>query len=146
MKIGSIIYLKNICFRDGTIDHSFTIGRPSIFLGELEDNMYFMPLSNIKTLKHKVRIIIKPSRLNGLTKVSHPNLREVVEKPIAYYEAIGILTKEEILKVFIGIKKYYKMVTCDKDAILLTLANNYLNQSLSNTFSDKDIKGSKKIK
>lgn len=47
MKIGSIVFIKNIVFDGKEVDHSFNKGRPCIFLGELEDNMCFMPLSNV---------------------------------------------------------------------------------------------------
>lgn len=138
MKIGSIVNIKNICFKDGKIDHSFKSGRPCIFLGELEDNMCFMPLTNTKTLKHHVKTIIKPSELNGLKKVSHPNLKELIEKPIAYYEELGCITEKEIINVFNGIKGYYKEIRIPSDEKLLALANNYLNQTDLN-YVDEDI-------
>ena len=68
MKIGSIVNIKNICFRNGEVDHSFNRGRPCIYLGELEDKMCFMPLIKCKFLKNKVKKIIKPTYENGLKK------------------------------------------------------------------------------
>lgn len=138
MEIGSIVKIKNICFRGGVVDHSLSIGRPCMFLGELNDKMYFMPFTNTKTLKHKVRTIIKPNKQNGLTKASHPNLREIIEKPIAYYEDIGTLTNEEIKKIFIDIKKYYTEIFRDEDIILITLADNYLKEQPVGNYVDDE--------
>lgn len=144
MKIGSIVNIKNICFRDGKIDHSYKSGRPCLFLGELEDKMCFIPFTNTHTLKHPVKTIIKPSELNGLNKISHPNIKELIEKPVAYYEELGCITEEEIIGVFEGIKGYYKEVRIPKDAKLLALANNYLNQSDLNYIDEDSIKNKTK--
>lgn len=129
MKIGSIVNIKNICFRNGEVDHSFNRRRPCIYLGELEDKMCFMPLSNVSSLKHHVKTIIKPTYENGLKKTSHPNLRELIEKPIAYYEEIGIISDDDVIKLFKGITSYYTEVRVPKDKKLLELANNYLKYS-----------------
>ncbi len=91
--------------------------------------MCFMPLSNVSSLKHHVKTIIKPTYENGLKKTSHPNLRELIEKPIAYYEEIGIISDDDVIKLFKGITSYYTEVRVPKDKKLLELANNYLKYS-----------------
>lgn len=88
--------------------------------------MCFMPLINVSSLKHHIKTIIKPTYENGLKKVSHPNLRELIEKPIAYYEEIGIISDDDVIKFFDGIINYYKEIRTPKDKKLLELANNYL--------------------
>lgn len=33
MEVGNIVYLKNICFDNGTADHACLVGRPCVYIG-----------------------------------------------------------------------------------------------------------------
>lgn len=85
MEVGNIVYLKNICFGDGTADHACLVGRPCVYIGELDERMYFIPLVSIHKDKYKSESRIYPTKKNKLQKVSHPNVRVLIEKPIAFY-------------------------------------------------------------
>ena len=43
--IVNIVKIRNICFKDGIVDHSYKVGRPCVFIGEVDEKMYFIPLS-----------------------------------------------------------------------------------------------------
>lgn len=109
VEVGDIVFLKNICFYDGQIDHAFSKGRPCVYLGELDGKMYFIPLAGAQNKQEYLRKIY-PDYENGLKKVSRPNIHLLIEKPIAYYTIQGSLSANDIKRIFINIKTYYKMV------------------------------------
>lgn len=128
MELGSIVFLKNICFKEGVVDHAYDIGRPCVFIGELSDKMYFIPLSGVKNLKYKnhLRGILRPNKNNNLSKVCHTNIKELIEKPIAFYEEKGYLNDNELYNLFNDIKIYYSEIRCEKNRKILMLADNYM--------------------
>lgn len=138
IEIGDIAFLKNICFYDGKIDHAFDRGRPCVYLGELNDNMYFIPLVCAKNKQDFIRKIY-PDKKNRLRKVSGPNIHSLIEKPIAYYSVQGSLSTNDIERIFTNIKAYYKVLLKEQDKIFLELTYNYFN-SVKYTDKDKVVK------
>lgn len=134
IEVGDIIFLKNICFYDCKVDHAFSKGRPCVYLGELNDKMYFIPLVSSENKQAFIRKIY-PDKGNGLKKVSGPNIHSLIEKPIAYYAVQGSLSANDIKRIFKNIKSYYKVVLKAQDEILLELAYNYFN---GEKYIDKD--------
>lgn len=132
---GDIVLLKNICFFDGKIDHAFNSGRLCIYLGELNERMYFIALANASNEKQKFLRKIYPNKENNLKKVSRPNIHSLIEKPIAFYEVHGRLSDKDLNRVFLNIKSYYKVILKKQDEIFLELASNYFNKQ---KFYDSD--------
>lgn len=128
MQIGDIVSFKNICFDDG-IDHCFKNGRPCIYIGEINEKMYFVPLTNVETLKHKITYIIKPTKENRLKKDCHPNYRQLLEKKASFYETMGYLNDDEMIDFFQNILKYLKEVRSESNRISISLAKEYLNKN-----------------
>ncbi len=128
MEVGNIVFLKNICFKEGVVDHAFDRGRPCIFIGELDEKMYFVPLASVKNLKYRDRLrgILKPNKNNNLTKICHTNVKELIEKPIAFYEIKGYLNDEELFNLFNDIKIYYSTIRNEKNRIMVMFADNYM--------------------
>lgn len=134
IEVGDIIFLKNICFYDGKVDHAFSKGRPCVYLGELDDKMYFILLVSSENKQAFIRKIY-PDEENGLKKISGPNIHSLIEKPIAYYVAKGSLSSNDIKRIFKNIKSYYKVVLKKQDGMFLELAYKYFN---SEKYIDKD--------
>ena len=134
VEVGDIVFLKNICFYDGKVDHAFSKGRPCVYLGELDDKMYFIPLVSSENKQAFIRKIY-PDEENGLKKVSGPNIHSLIEKPIAYYVAKGSLSSNDIKRIFKNIKSYYKVVLKKQDGMFLELAHNYFN---NRKYTDND--------
>lgn len=133
MHIGDIVKLDNIIFgtiyKNGklinkkSIDHAFDSGRPCIYIGEYDENMYFISLSNSSIdSKH----FLLPSVTNGLTKVCQPNVKEVIKKPIAFYKSIGYLTDEEMFKVYKTLRSFHKKRDFENRKAIMHLSNEYL--------------------
>lgn len=133
MHIGDIVNLNNIVFnsmfKNGkliskkSVDHAFDSGRPCIYIGEYEENMYFMSLSHSDdNSKH----LLKPTYSNGLIKNSQPNVKEVIKKPIAYYQSIGYLTDKDMFHVFKTILSFHKKRKLENSDVLVKLARNYI--------------------
>ena len=97
MQVGDIVYFKNIVFDGGKADHAFDVGRPCVYIGTLNGKMYFVPLTNVYTLKHNIPYTIKPNRQNCLRKESHPNFKQIVEKKESFYEVSGYLSEQEMI-------------------------------------------------
>lgn len=133
MHIGDIVKLNNIVFNSDikngkivnkkSIDHSFDCGRPCIYIGEYEEHMYFISLSN-STIDGKH--IIKPTVINGLIKNSHPNIKQVIKKPVAYYPSIGYLNDKDMFSVFKTILSFHKRRKLENSDVLIKLARNYI--------------------
>lgn len=123
INIGSIVKIRNICFKDGIVDHSYKVGRPCVFIGEVDEKMYFIPLSHMEKSKNYESIM--PNDFNNLRKPSQINVRNVIEKDLFYPEITGELFDEELEKIFNSIKKYYKTVRNDIGRNVVFLADNY---------------------
>ena len=142
INVGDIIAIKNICFDEKILDHAFKLGRPCIFIGEYGENMYFVPISS----NGKSYLKIKPTKENNLTKLCAINVKQIIEKPIAFYEAHGRLSDEDIANMFISIKRYYRKITDDKTKIIVDLANKYIEENSIVSYVDKDEKENKRKK
>lgn len=136
IEVGNIVYFKNIIFEESKIDHSFNKGRPCVFLGELDNKMYFMPLSNVTTAKKYHGHHIKPNRENELKKVSHLCIRELLEKPMAWYNFYGYLDDVTLDDIFDNIYKFHNKIDEDKSRLLIKLYENYI--SSKKKYIDKD--------
>ena len=132
MNVGDIVYFKNLIFDNKVIDHSFNIGRPCVYLGEKGDNMYFVSLTNVDTLKHNVVHVIKPDKENNLKKPSHANFKNIVEKPVGFYESDSYLSDEDTELLFKNIFKYITKIKRPSDKICLELARDYLGSLAPN--------------
>lgn len=125
IEIGSIVKIKNICFKDGIVDHSYKQGRPCVFIGELDEKMYFMPLSTAELEKNYVKF--RPNEKNNLMKMSQINVRNVIEKDIHFLNPTGYLDEEDLVMIFYSVKNYYTTIKSEKDEKVLKLAEEYLN-------------------
>ena len=125
VEIGSIVKIKNICFKDGIVDHSYKQGRPCIYIGEVDEKMYFMPLSTAEPEKNYVKF--RPNERNNLKKFSQINVRNVIEKDLHFVNPTGYLDEEDLVLIFNSVKKYYTTLRSDIDEKVLLLADNYLN-------------------
>lgn len=90
--------------------------------------MYFIPLVSIHKDKYKSESRIYPTKKNKLQKVSHPNVRVLIEKPIAFCVNCGTLMNDDIHNTFKDIMKYYKFVLADKSHKAVSLAINYFKK------------------
>lgn len=70
MEFGDITILKNICFSDEVVDHSYRLGRPCIYIGVDLNHMYFVPLANLNSKIKEKQFVIAPKAKNNLTKKS----------------------------------------------------------------------------
>lgn len=108
MKFGDITILKNICFSDGIVDHSYKFGRPCIYIGEDFEYMYFVPLSSLNYKIKERCFVLYPNKENNLLKKSRIRASELVQRPIAFYELYGSLDYFEIQKLINALKLSYK--------------------------------------
>ncbi len=132
MEFGDITILKNICFSDGKVDHSYKYGRPCIYIGENLDNMYFIPLSDLNFNIKEKHYIIVPTKENRLLKKSRIRVLELVERPIAFYEIYGNLGYFELQKLIRALRTSYK----EEDPnfkLVNELIDKYINYSDSET-------------
>lgn len=138
MQVGDIVYLKNIVFEGSKVDHAFDKGRPCVYIGNLNGKMYFVPLTNVYTLKHNIPYTIKPNKCNGLRKESHPNFKQIVEKKESFYEVYGYLIEQEMIKLFKDAILYISEIRKETDSICVMLAKEYLDKH-NVKYKDKDI-------
>ena len=133
MHIGDIVKLNNIIFnidyKNGkminkkSIDHAFDSGRPCIYIGEHNENMYFISLSNSSiNSKH----FLEPNKTNGLTKVCQANVKEIIKRPIAFYESIGYLTDKDMFEIYKTLKSFHKKRDFENRKAVMYLSNKYI--------------------
>ena len=101
MEFGDITILKNICFSDGVVDHSYRLGRPCI-------HMYFVPLANLNSKIKEKQFVIAPTVENNLTKKSRIRASELITRPVAFYELYGRLDYFDIQKLIESLRFFYK--------------------------------------
>ena len=142
LNVGDIVKLKNICFEAKEVDHAFRIGRPCVFVGEDDNNMYFLPI----TSNHKNNDKIVPNEINNLTKVSSINIRQLITKPVAFYDARGRIEEKYLIKAFDCIKKYHGKKLTEDGNTLIDIANEYLEKSKRRKYVDMDRVNKKIIK
>lgn len=138
MQVGDVVYLRNIIFEGREVDHAFDKGRPCVYIGDIDDKMYFVPLTNTSTMKYKVPIIISPNKRNGLRKECHPNFKQIIEKRTSFYEVFGYLTEQEMIKFFEDALLYLSEIRRETDNICIELAKEYLDKH-NVKYKDKDI-------
>ena len=141
LSVGSIVKLKNLCFDNRQADHAFKVGRPCVFIGEDENNMYFLPL----TSNHHEVDKIEPDKYNDLKKPSSINIRQLIIKPIAYYNERGVVAEKHIIRAFEDIKKYYGIRPCKDADILIPIVDKYLQEHQRIVYKDADKKEKKII-
>lgn len=129
MEIGDIVNLKNICFVEGNIDHAYRKGRPCVFIGEDDEHMYFLPLSNTKKVKNKKGVFIEPNKDNNLLKTSHLNYKQLIIKPIAFYAVRAFIDKDTMYKIFVEMTKFFKEIRSENDSKVLELAHDFIDKS-----------------
>lgn len=108
MEFGDITILKNICFSDGVVDHSYRLGRPCIYIGEDLNHMYFVPLANLNSKIKEKQFVIAPKAKNNLTKKSRIRASELITRPVAFYELYGRLDHFDIQKLIESLRFFYK--------------------------------------
>lgn len=108
MEFGDITILKNICFSDGVVDHSYRSGRPCIYIGEDLNHMYFVPLANLNSKIKEKQFVIAPNAKNNLTKKSRIRASELITRPVAFYELYGKLDYFDIQKLIESLRFFYK--------------------------------------
>lgn len=126
MEFGDITILKNICFSDGVVDHSYKCGRPCICIGEDLDHMYFIPLSNLNFKIKEKHFVIVPTVQNNLLKTSRIRALELIARPIVFYESSGRLDYFDIQKLINALRFAYK----EKDTnfeLINSLIGKYIN-------------------
>ena len=96
MEFGDITILKNICFSDEVVDHSYGLGRPCIYIGEDLNHMYFVPLVNLNSKIKEKQFVIAPKAKNNLIKKSRIRVQELITRPVAFYELNGKLDHFDI--------------------------------------------------
>ena len=107
MEFGDITILKNICFSDGVVDHSYRLGRPCIYIGEDLNHMYFVPLANLNSKIKEKQFVIAPKVKNNLTKKSRIRASELITRPVAFYELYGRLDYFDIQKLIESLRFFY---------------------------------------
>lgn len=104
MELGGIVIFKNIVFRNRNIsktheiDHSFYSGRPCIYIGEYDDNMYFLPITSpdLRREQKSFDVMIRQRDHSRLSKDCKVNFVNIIKKPIAFYNQIDFLNESEI--------------------------------------------------
>lgn len=133
MEFGDITILKNICFSDGVVDHSYKKGRPCIYIGEYLDHMYFVPLANLNSKIKEKPLIIVPTNKNNLIKKSRIRVSELVKKPVAFYEITGSLDSYDIEKLIEALRFFY-----NEENINSSFVNNLINEYINYIDKEKD--------
>ena len=131
MEVGDITVLYNIVFDKKTksgerVDHAMKQGRPCIFIGEIDEKMYFLPI--MKHIEGQYNTIIEPTKENKLSKKSMVNILNIIEKPIAFYSTHSYIDEKIMLDIFNRLLKYYKEDRNDKQAKVKCLAAEYLQK------------------
>ena len=133
MEFGDITILKNICFSDGVVDHSYRLGRPCIYIGEDLNHMYFVPLANLNSKIKEKQFIIVPTTENNLIKKSRIKASELITRPVAFYESCGRLDYFDIQKLIKSLRFFYK-----DDNPNFQLVNHLIDKYIDSEHDSKD--------
>lgn len=106
LKKGSIVNIKNIIFNGNVVDHAMCVGRPCIFIGELNEKMYFLPLTS--NYNYDLDVVLEPNKINHLKKKCGINIKTIVEKPACCYEVIGEISNYQLYRMYKMLLLYYK--------------------------------------
>ena len=77
IEVGDIVCFKNLVFEGKNLDHSFNKSRPCVCLGRLDENLYFMPLSNVSTTKKYTGYYFYPNDENLTNNVFHYHILNI---------------------------------------------------------------------
>ncbi len=108
-KVGDIIYVRNIKFKDNKKLDTRLNGHPAVIIGIVDNFFYYLILSSnemfyLKYPKGYFKLI--KDKRNKLKKDSYVNFRNVYKSKLVNYVPIGEVRKDVYTKLIKALKKY----------------------------------------
>ena len=115
MIVGDIVYFSNIIFEKAyyndenviLVDHCSHNGRPCIYLGQIDDKMYFIPITGNNKYSD-MGVCINVTKSNRLLKPSYLVLNNIICKESSYYYTKGFINEHVMYDLFKKFIDYYE--------------------------------------
>lgn len=118
LSIGDIVLLKQIIFSDrdkSFVDHSFGSGRPCVYVGSKDGQMYFFSLNGFNPKIKDYLTILNPNKENKLKKTSGICVNEIFCMPSQTLQTIGNIGEKKVLTL---LKKYILYYNNKRDSLI----------------------------